>query len=74
MTLAEWFAGLQAALEPLGVDVGPETLAQWRDCEAHGRDPLPRKALERLGVWSVRALAAAESDEKEESDGLDRAP
>lgn len=66
MTLAEWFAALQAALEPLGVEVGPETLGVWQDRAAHGADPLPVRALERLGVWSVRALAAAEDGERPE--------
>lgn len=39
---------LAAALEPLGIDVGPEVLDVWLDRERYGREPLPASALRRL--------------------------
>jgi hypothetical protein len=50
MTLAQVHAELTAALEPLGIEIGPETLLLWEDRRAHDRDPLPVKALLRLAV------------------------
>ena len=46
--LAETHAALRQALEPLGIDVGPEVLAVWFDRERAGTDPLPAKALRRV--------------------------
>jgi hypothetical protein len=46
--LDERFRALTHALQPLGIEVGPEALALWKDRDAHGRDPLPDKALEEL--------------------------
>jgi hypothetical protein len=61
--LAQAHAALQAALEPLGVEVGPEVLALWIDREAHGREPLPTDALKRLADVAQRLLAdGAERD------------
>lgn len=48
MSAAETHAQWRAALEPLGIEVGPEVLALWRDREAHGCDPLPVDALRSL--------------------------
>jgi hypothetical protein len=39
---------LTRALEPLGIEVGLEVLDVWQDRLAHGQDPLPAVALERL--------------------------
>lgn len=50
LNLAQVHAELRAALEPLGIDVGPETLRVWEDREAHGTAPLPGHALRRLST------------------------
>lgn len=48
MNLSEKHAALRGALEPLGIDVGPEVLNVWADRAERGVDPLPRSALVRL--------------------------
>ncbi|HXR74018.1 hypothetical protein [Actinocrinis sp.] len=50
MSLAQAHGELRAALEPLGIEVGPEILAQWKDLAQHGGQPLPADALRRLAV------------------------
>lgn len=57
--LARAHAGLRQALEPLGIEVGPEVLALWRDREAHGEDPLPADALRRLAGLVQRLIAGS---------------
>jgi hypothetical protein len=41
MNLAEKFRRLAHALEPLGIEIGPDVLDVWHDRHVHGRDPLP---------------------------------
>ena len=48
MSLTETLKGLQAALEPLGIEVGRDTLHIWLDREGAGREPLPVAALRDL--------------------------
>lgn len=48
MDLAEAFESMRAPLESLGIEIGTDVLALWRDRDAHGRDPLPPEALKRL--------------------------
>ena len=48
MNLAEKFRRLAHALQPLGIEIGPDVLDLWRDRDIHGRDPLPVSALEEL--------------------------
>ena len=50
--LADVHARLRAALEPLGIEVGSEVLALWRDRERCGQDPLPAEALHRLAQFA----------------------
>lgn len=57
VSLAETFKGLQAALEPLGVEVGSDVLAIWRDRDRAGREPLPATALRDLAEWTAKQLA-----------------
>lgn len=47
-------ADVRAALEPLGIEVGPETLGIWRDRERLGQAPLPADALRRLAELAQR--------------------
>lgn len=54
MTLAQAHADLKAALHPLGIEIGPEVLALWRDQQIHGGDPLPRETLRRLAAVAGR--------------------
>jgi hypothetical protein len=54
MTLAQAHTELAAALEPLGIEIGPETLRLWEDRQAHGLDPLPLGALHRLATLADR--------------------
>ena len=49
-TLGQAFTALQAALEPLAIEVGDEVLNVWRDRVAHGADPIPAGALRRLAA------------------------
>jgi hypothetical protein len=48
MNLAEKFRRLAHALEPLGIEIGPDVLDVWHDRHVHGRDPLPANALDEL--------------------------
>ncbi len=57
MSLAETFKGLQAALEPLGIEIGRDVLAVWRDREGAGQEPLPAAALRDLARWAEKQLA-----------------
>ncbi|HEV2346105.1 MAG TPA: hypothetical protein VGS97_18540 [Actinocrinis sp.] len=57
-------AELKVALEPLGVEVGVETLSIWRDRERLGADPLPAVALRRLAALAER-LAQQHSQQGE---------
>lgn len=50
LSLAQVHADLKAALRPLGIEIGPEVLALWRDQQTHGGDPLPREVLLRLAT------------------------
>jgi len=47
-TLGEAFVKLQAALDPLAIEVGDEVLDVWRDRVEHGSEPIPAGALRRL--------------------------
>jgi len=58
MTLTQAHAQLRGALEPLGIEVGPEVLAQWKDAVQHGREPLPADALRRL-AFVAKELASS---------------
>ena len=46
--MSEAFITLQAALEPLGVEIGREVLAIWNDRAEHGFEALPASALKTL--------------------------
>jgi hypothetical protein len=48
MTLERTHTALSAALEPLGIECGPDVLAIWLDRRRSGRDPLPEPALREL--------------------------
>lgn len=52
--LAETHAAFRGALEPLGIECGPEVLALWRDRQQCGNEPLPADALRRLGEIAER--------------------
>jgi hypothetical protein len=60
MTLAQAHGELRATLEPLGIELGPETLRLWEDRQEHGRDPLPPEALRRLAALAHRLAKAGE--------------
>lgn len=66
MTLRQAQAELKAALGPLGIEIGDEVLALWEDRAGRGAEVMPSQALERLGVWAIRMLAARESAADEE--------
>jgi len=57
VNLADVHKQLQAALEPLGVEVGRDVLHVWRDRERAGREPLPAAALRDLVQWAEKQLA-----------------
>lgn len=58
VNLVQAHAELRAALEPLGVEVGPEILAQWKDQARHGGQPLSADVLHRL-AFVAKELAAS---------------
>lgn len=55
--LLKAYQDFKAALEPLAVDIGPETLDVWHDRRHHGQDPLPPDALQRLAEVAERLLS-----------------
>lgn len=57
MSFAAAYERLRAILTPLGVEIGPDTLALWRDRERVGREPLPAGALRDLAEWAAKQLA-----------------
>lgn len=57
MTLEETHGALAAALDPLGIEVGPEVLAIWLDRRARGREALPAAAVIRLARVADELLA-----------------
>lgn len=57
MSLIEAFTQLQAALEPVGVEIGRDVLHIWRDRERAGREPLPAAAQRDLVQWAEKQLA-----------------
>ena len=57
MSTADAFKGLQAALLPLGIELGRDTLHLWRDRENAGHEPLPEAALKDLMAWCEKQLA-----------------
>ncbi len=59
MTLEEIHARLAAALEPLGIEVGPEVLALWLDRRTRGREALPAAAVIRLARIADELLVDA---------------
>lgn len=56
MNLADAYERLHAILAPLGIEIGPDTLALWRDRERAGREPLPAGALRDLAEWAAKQL------------------
>jgi hypothetical protein len=54
VNLAEVYLDLRDALAPLGIEVGSDVLALWRDRERHGYQPLPPDALRRLAQLAAR--------------------
>ena len=52
--LARAYAQLALALEPLGIEVGPEVVDVWRDRVRNGVDPLPPRALRELAALAER--------------------
>jgi hypothetical protein len=48
---------LREALAPLGIEIGRDVLALWRDRECHGQEPLPDNALRHLADLATRLLA-----------------
>lgn len=52
--LAQAHAVLKSAFEPLGVELGADVLALWRDREQSGQDPLPAEALRRVAEIASR--------------------
>jgi hypothetical protein len=56
INLDEIYFGLRTALAPLGIEVGREVLAMWRDREHHGRDALPDDALKKLAEVTARLI------------------
>lgn len=57
MSLTETYTRLQAALEPLAVEIGRDVLHIWLDREGAGREPLPEAALRDLADWAAKQLA-----------------
>jgi len=56
--LKEAHAELQAALAPLGIELGGEVLLVWVDRSRHSQqEPLPRTALRALAEWAAKQLA-----------------
>lgn len=54
--LTKTYVDLRNALSPLGIEVGREVMALWRDREHHGRDALPPDALRDLAELAVRLV------------------
>lgn len=52
--LGRAYAQLALALEPLGIEIGPEVIDVWRDRVRNGRDPLPPAALRELAALAER--------------------
>lgn len=50
VTLGAAFVALQAALDPLGIEIGREVLDIWRDRESHGQEPIPADTLKALAA------------------------
>lgn len=57
MNLPEALKQLQKALEPLGIEVGRETLNLWLDRVRAGQEPLPEAALRDVALWVEKLLA-----------------
>lgn len=57
MELSDAFEALRGTLEPLGIEIGPDVLALWRDRNLHGQDPLSSNALRRLHEAVDKILA-----------------
>lgn len=57
MSLSDSHKQLQAALEPLGIEIGRDVLHVWRDRENAGQEPLPEPALRDLAEWVEKQLA-----------------
>lgn len=62
MRLAQAHDAVRGALEPLGIEVGPEVLALWLDRQAHGTAALPAQALRRLAGVVGELLAECERE------------
>jgi hypothetical protein len=56
MNLTEAWSDLRDALEPLGIEVGREVLAIWKDREQHKDQPLLAGALRELAMVIERLL------------------
>jgi hypothetical protein len=48
VNLAAVHSAVRAALEPLGIEVGSEVLAIWRDRQLHGKAAISAEAMRRL--------------------------
>lgn len=59
MTLGQTYAELRDALTPLGIEIGAEVVALWRDRERHSLQPLPTDALRHLADLATRLLVQA---------------
>jgi hypothetical protein len=56
MDLTATYLDLRKALSPLGIEVGREVMALWRDREHHGREALPPVALRQLAELATRLV------------------
>ena len=54
--LTATYLDLRDALAPLGIDIGREVMALWRDREHHGRPALPPAALHALADLTARLV------------------
>lgn len=50
------YVQLREALTPLGIEIGREVLALWRDRERHSGEPLPVDALKHLAEFAALLL------------------
>jgi hypothetical protein len=56
MNLTKTWLDLRDSLEPLGIEVGREVLATWKDREQHENQALPAGALRELAKVVERLL------------------
>ena len=63
LTLEQAHAAMTRALHPLGIEIGPDILAVWRDRQRHGAEPLPTRTLQDLQRLVERLL-----DQREHTD------